>query len=67
MYFAWRVFWPESSAQAPFSGRLEWGSLAIAAAAAIALVWRRAEVIPVIGASAAAGLALWALGLQGAI
>jgi len=67
VFFAWRVFWPESSAQAPFSGGLEWGSVAIAAAAAIALVWRRADVIPVIGASAAAGLALWALGLQGAI
>jgi chromate transporter len=65
VYFAWRVFWPESTASAPFAGPLAWTSVAIAAVAAFALLWRKAEVIPVIAASALAGLALWALGLGG--
>jgi len=65
VFFAWRVFWPESTASAPFAGPLAWTSVAIAAVAAFALLWRKAEVIPVIAASALAGLALWALGLGG--
>jgi chromate transporter len=66
VYFAWKVFWPEASGAAPFAGRVDWASMAIAAAAFAALVSRRAEVIPVIAASGLAGLALWAAGLQGA-
>jgi len=62
VFFAWRVFWPESSAAAPLAGPVDWASIAIAAVAAWALVWRKVEVIPVIAASALAGLALWALG-----
>jgi chromate transporter len=66
VYFAWRVFWPESSATLPFAGHFDGFSAAIAALAAIALISRRVEVIPVIVASGLAGLALWAAGLQGA-
>ena len=66
VYFAWRVFWPESTASTPFAGRFDVFSAAIAALAAIALISRRVEVIPVIIASGLAGLALWGAGLQGA-
>ena len=66
VFFAWRVFWPEASAAAPFAGRFDGASVAIAVAAAAALLSRRLEVIPVIGLSALAGLGLWAAGLQGA-
>jgi chromate transporter len=62
LFFAWRVFWPESSAAAPFSGRFEAASVAIAVVASVLLVTRKVEVIPVIVASGLAGLALWAAG-----
>jgi chromate transporter len=56
-FFAWHVLWPEATASAPFAGRFEWPSLLIAVAALVAL-WRfKIGIIPVIGASAAAGLA----------
>jgi chromate transporter len=55
-FFAWHVLWPEATATAPFAGRFEWPSLLIAVAALLAL-WRyKVGIIPVIGASAAAGL-----------
>ena len=66
VFFAWRVFWPQSTGSAPFSGGIDVASIVIAAACAIALLSRRLDVIPVIAASGLAGLALWALGLQGA-
>ena len=66
VFFAWHVFWPGASAAAPLGGRVDWASVAIAVAASVALVTRRLDVIPVIGLSALAGLALWASGLQGA-
>jgi chromate transporter len=62
IYFAWRVFWPASTASAPFAGAFDAASLAIAIIATAALVTKKAEVIPVIAASGLAGLALWALG-----
>ena len=61
VFFAWHVFWPASHA-----GRIDWASMGIAAAAALLLLTRKLDVIPVIGLAAAAGLALWAAGLQGA-
>jgi chromate transporter len=67
VFFAWKVFWPASTSALPFAGHLDWASVAIASVAAVALVSRRVEVIPVIAASALAGLALWGLGLQGAM
>jgi chromate transporter len=58
-FFAWHVIWPEATQVEPFSGRFDWLSLAIAAAALVAL-WRfRVGVIPVIGACAAVGAVLW--------
>ncbi|HEX5130634.1 MAG TPA: chromate efflux transporter [Usitatibacter sp.] len=61
VFFAWHVFWPPS-----LGGRIDWASVAIAAAASLLLVTRKLDVIPVIGLSAAAGLAFRAAGLQGA-
>ena len=66
VFFAWRVFWPESTSAAPFAGRFDLASVLIAAVAASGLLSKRVEVIPVILASGLAGLALWAAGLQGA-
>ncbi len=63
VFFAWHVLWPEATGTDPFSGRFEWFSLLITLAAFLAL-WRyRVGIIPVIGASAAAGLA-WSLVIQ---
>jgi chromate transporter len=64
VYFAWKVFWPESTGAAPFAGRFDMVSVIIAVLAAAALLSRKVEVIPVILASGLAGLALWAAGLQ---
>ncbi len=61
LFFGWHVLWPQASTAAPFSGGFEWGAAAITAAAAVALVRFKAGVIPVIAASAAAGLVLAAL------
>jgi chromate transporter len=63
VFFAWHVFWPGANAAAPLAGRVDWASVAIAVAASIVLLTKRLEVIPVIGLSALAGLALWASGL----
>jgi len=63
VFFAWHVFWPGANAAAPLAGRVDWASIAIAVAASIVLLTKRLEVIPVIGLSALAGLALWAAGL----
>jgi chromate transporter len=57
VFFAWHVLWPDASVSEPFSGRFDWFSLLITIAAFAAL-WRyKVGIIPVIGASAAAGLA----------
>ncbi len=52
VFFAWHVLWPQG-----WSGRFEWASALIGAAAGFALFRLKAGVIPVIAASAAAGLA----------
>lgn len=57
VYFGWHVFWP---------GHFDGVSVAIAIVAAVALISKKLEVIPVIALSGAAGLALWAAGLHGA-
>lgn len=60
VFFAWHVLWPDATQAAPFSGRFEWFSLLITVVAFV-LLWRfRIGIIPVIGASAAAGLG-WSL------
>jgi chromate transporter len=55
LFFAGHVFWPQG-----FDAAVELPAMAIAAAALLALLRLRAGVIPVIGASAAAGL-IWHL------
>jgi chromate transporter len=67
LFFAWHVFWPRAATGTPFPAGFDAASALIAAVAAVALVRYRVGVIPVIAASAAAGLALWAAGLQGAV
>jgi chromate transporter len=67
VFFAWHVFWPQASEAAPFSGRFDVASVALATIATAALLSKRVETIPVIAASGLAGLALWALGLQSAV
>ena len=63
VYFAWHVLWPHATAAEPFAGGFDTASALIALVAAIVLLTKKAEVIPVIAASGAAGLALWAAGI----
>ena len=63
-YFAWHVFWPQATPATPLAGPFDTFAAAVALAATVALVGKKADVIPVIAASGAAGLALWAI--QGA-
>ena len=57
LFFAWHVLWPQGTESAPFAGRFEWFSLLITLSAFAAL-WRyKVGIIPVIAASALAGLA----------
>jgi chromate transporter len=56
VFFAWHVLWPQANAAEPFAGPFDWVSLLISIAA-LAGLWRFGiGVIPVIGASALAGL-----------
>ena len=57
VFFAWHVLWPEGTDAEPFKGEFEWFSMLITVTAFLAL-WRfKVGIIPVIVASAAAGLA----------
>jgi len=53
LFFAWHVLWPKG-----WSGPFEWASAAIALAAALALFRFKLGVLPLLGASALAGLAI---------
>ncbi len=53
VFFAWHVFWPDG-----VQGAIDWTSIAIALAAAVALLRFRQGVLPVILACALIGLAL---------
>jgi chromate transporter len=59
VYFAWHVLWPFATAGAPFSGGFDYMSALIAIVAAVLLLTKKSDVIPVIVASGLAGLALW--------
>jgi chromate transporter len=61
VFFAWHVFWPGASRAAPFSGPIDLASALIALAALVSLTRYRVGVIPVIAASALAGVAVKAL------
>ncbi len=56
LFFAWHVLWPQGTDAAPFVGRFEWFSLLVTIAAFLALWWYKIGIIPVIAASALAGL-----------
>jgi chromate transporter len=58
VFFAWHVLWPQGTQAQPFAGKFEWLSALIGLAAAIALFRFKIGIMPVIGACAAAGLAL---------
>jgi len=60
VYFALHVFWPDG-----LQSGIEWASVAIAAAAAVALIRFKAGVIPVIVACGLAGLAIHAVRISG--
>jgi chromate transporter len=62
VFFAWHVFWPGASAATPFPPTFSAPSVAIAAIALWLLVRNRVGVIGVIAGSAAAGVALRAIG-----
>ncbi len=53
IFFAWNVLWPQG-----FSGRLDWASALIVAAASIALFRFKLGVMPLLAACAALGLAI---------
>jgi chromate transporter len=57
VFFAWHVFWPSG-----FDGPIDWASIAIAVAAAVALLRFKLGVLPVILACALIGLALRPIG-----
>ena len=57
VFFAWHAFWPQASDAAPFSGNFEWLLVAMTIAAFIALWKYKADIMKVIGACAAVGLA----------
>ena len=62
-FFAWHVLWPNATQAAPFSGGFEWFAALLSAAAFVALFRYKVGIIPVIGASAVAGLA-WYLAMM---
>jgi chromate transporter len=56
VFFGWHVFWPDATSEAPFAGRFEWFSVALAGAA-LAALWRfKAGVVTAIAACGVAGL-----------
>jgi chromate transporter len=57
VFFAYHVLWPEATDGASFSGKFEWVTLAIGAAAFTALFRFNVAIIPLIGVCGAAGLA----------
>jgi chromate transporter len=58
VFFAWKVFWPDAGEAMPFAGRFDAWSAALAVLGLVALLRFKVGVIPIILASAAAGLAL---------
>src|SRR5207237_9218154 len=66
VFFAWHVFWPGASAEAPFAGRFDLTSAAIAAIAAALLITRKLEVIPIVALNGLTGWLLWVSGLKSA-
>ena len=62
VFFAWKVWWPAATRDAPFNAQFEWFSMALTIAAAIALMRYKANTIVVIVACAALGTGKTLLG-----
>ena len=56
VFFAWHAFWPQGTAEAPFSGPFEWLPVVIAIASFVALWKYKADIMKVIGVCALLGL-----------
>ncbi|MEO8384549.1 MAG: chromate efflux transporter, partial [Betaproteobacteria bacterium] len=61
LFFAWKIWWPLATVDAPFRGTFEWFSMVVTLAAAVALMRYKANVIAVIVVCGALGVAktLW--------
>ncbi|MEQ1519162.1 MAG: chromate transporter, partial [Usitatibacteraceae bacterium] len=57
VFFAWHVWWPTATKSAPLSGSFGWFSMALTIGAAIALMRYKVNVIAVIAACGALGVA----------
>ena len=57
VFFAWHVWWPHATVHAPFDGKFEWFSALLTIAAALALMRYKANVMVVIAACGALGVA----------
>ena len=57
IFFAWKIWWPTATRDAPFSGTFDWFSMLVTVAAAIALMRYKANVIAVILACGGFGVA----------
>ncbi len=57
VFFAWRTFWPQGTADSPFAGNFEWFPLIVAVAAFVALWKYKADIMKVIGVCTLPGLA----------
>ena len=45
LFFAWKIWWPLATSEAPFSGKFEWFAMIVTFAAAVALMRYKANVI----------------------
>ncbi len=57
LFFGWHVLWPEGTADTPFAGTFEWFYGLMAVAAFVALWKYKQDILRVLAASAAIGLA----------
>ena len=57
IFFAWKIWWPTATRDAPFSGTFDWFSMLLTVAAALALMRYKANVIVVIVTCGALGVA----------
>jgi chromate transporter len=57
LFFGWHVLWPAGTTEQPFAGNVEWLAAVIALAAFVALWKFKLDILKVLAASAAVGLA----------
>ncbi|MCY7389904.1 MAG: chromate transporter, partial [Burkholderiales bacterium] len=57
LFFAWKIWWPTATRDAPMSGPFDWFSMLLTIAAAIALMRYKANVMIVIVTCSALGVA----------